>query len=57
MCNLSQGILQTGIEKGRAETTKAMALELNAMGVELDKIARAAKVTVGQIKAWIAENK
>ena len=39
------------------EKAKEMALELYAMAVESEKIAKAAKVSVEQINAWIAEGK
>lgn len=39
------------------EKAKAMALKLNAMGVDIEKIAKAAEVSGDQVNAWIAEGK
>ena len=69
MCNLSQEILQTGIEQGMEKgikqgreegkwnAKKEVALELYEMGMSISKIAKAVKVSEEQIQAWIAECK
>ena len=56
-CNLSQEILQTGIEQGMEKGIKEMALELYEMEMNISQIAKAAKVSEEQIQAWIAECK
>ena len=59
MCNLSQGILQTGIdrgiEKGAMEKARAMAQKLFAKGMSIEEIAELVEYNVNQIKLWLAD--
>ena len=53
VCNLSQGILEMGREEGRQDAQKEIALNLSQMGLDIEKIAEATKVSIKQIREWI----
>lgn len=53
MCNLSQGVYERGIEKGKLENAKAMAISLHESGVSEDLIAKAANVSVELVRSWL----
>ncbi len=51
VCNLSTGVLK----KGEMQKAKEMAISLNELGVSVDKIATAAKVSVATVQKWLSE--
>jgi len=57
MCNLSQGVyergLEKGVERGKLENAKAMAISLHESGVTEDLIAKAANVSVDLVRKWL----
>lgn len=67
MCNLSQGILQVGVEKGRTEgraegraegeekKARSMVLKMIAQNHSIEYIADFVEVPVEQVQAWISE--
>lgn len=56
MCNLSQGILEQGIEQGELKKAKETALSLAEMGLSIDNIAKAVKIDADVVQSWINEN-
>ena len=50
---IKTGIKQ-GLAEGRTEAKREMALSLAGLGVPLEKIAAAAKVSVETVKQWLA---
>ncbi|MCD7784345.1 MAG: hypothetical protein LUH18_01970 [Oscillospiraceae bacterium] len=54
MCNLSQGVYERGMEKGKLENAKAMAISLHESGVTEDLIAKAANVDVELVRKWLS---
>ena len=54
MCDVLDRIELKGHQKGELEAKKEMAVSLAGMGVSLEKIAEAAKVSIDVVKQWIA---
>ena len=58
MCNLSQGVLEKGMAAGRTEgemkKAKEMAFSLAEMGIPVEKIAQAAKVSAKVVEEWLS---
>ena len=62
MCNLSQGVLEKGMEKGMAagrtegemKKAKEMAFSLAEMGIPVEKIAQAARVSAQIVEEWLS---
>lgn len=46
--------IETGIERGELKAKREMAFSLAGMGIPLEKIAEAAKVSVEVVKQWLA---
>ncbi len=57
MCKQMEDLRDKSRAEGAMAKAKAMTLELHALGVDIDKIAKAAQVSVEQINAWLAEGK
>ncbi len=55
VCNLSTGIFRRGEIKGEMKKAKKTALNLNAMGIPVDKIAQAVETNVATIQEWLSE--
>ena len=58
MCNLSQGVLEKGMAAGRTEgemkKAKEMAFSLAEMGIPVEKIAQAARVSAQIVEEWLS---
>ena len=55
MCNLSQGILERGIEQGERNAQRKVVLNLASRGMLTADIAEAVMVSEQQVKEWIGE--
>jgi hypothetical protein len=63
MCNVSQGIYESGVEdglsqgliKGEKKAAKMIALNMAELNIPLEKIAAATQEKVSVIKRWIKE--
>ncbi len=55
MCNLSQGILERGIEQGERNAQRKVVLNLARRGMLTADIAEAVMVSEQQVKEWIGE--
>ncbi len=56
VCNLSTGVYNKGRQEGRMEEKREMALSLSKMGIPVDKIAEAAKVSLETVQKWLSGN-
>ena len=54
MCEFLDKVENKGVEKGLLEGKYEMALSLAKMGIPLEKIAEAAKVSVETVQQWLA---
>ena len=58
MCNLSTGVFNrgydSGVSVGEMRKAREMAYELYDMGIPVEKIASAAKVSIETLKEWLA---
>ena len=54
MCNLSQGVLEKGFTEGEMKKAKEMAFSLAEMGIPVEKIAQAAKVSAKVVEEWLS---
>ena len=55
MCNLSQGILERGIEQGERNAQRKVVLNLASRGMLTADIAEAVMVSEQQVREWIGE--
>ena len=55
MCNLSQGILERGIEQGERNAQRKVVLNLARRGMLTADIAEAVMVSEQQVREWIGE--
>ena len=53
MCNLSQGIVEYGIEQGELKKAKEVFFSLAGMGMTAEKIAEAVQVSVKLVQEWL----
>lgn len=53
MCNLSQGIVEYGIEQGELKKAKEVVFSLAGMGMTAEKIAEAVQVSVKLVQEWL----
>ena len=60
MCKGLDGMIQEGIQKGMKKGIltgkQEMAVSLSAMGMSVEKIAKAAKVSEGVVRSWLSGN-
>ena len=54
MCDVLDRIEQKGRQEGELEGKKEMAVSLARMGISIEDIAKAAKVSVNEVKQWLA---
>lgn len=54
MCDVLARIEQKGRQEGELEGKKEMAVSLARMGISIEDIAKAAKVSVNEVKQWLA---
>ena len=52
---IQEGI-QKGMKKGILTGKKEMAVSLSAMGMSVEEIAKAAKVSEGVVRSWLSGN-
>ena len=57
MCDVLDRIEQKGRQEGELEGKKEMAVSLARMGISIEDIAKAAKVSVNEVKQWLALNR
>ena len=55
MCNLSQGIKETGIQLGKAEQAHCIALKLFKTGMPMEQIADILETGKEEIRGWLSE--
>lgn len=60
VCNLSTGVynkgMEAGVSVGEMKKAKEMALSLASMGISVEKIAEAAKVSLETVQNWLSGN-
>lgn len=60
MCNLSTGVynkgMKAGVAQGEMNKARDMALSLSDMGIPMEKIAEAAKVSLETVQKWLSGN-
>lgn len=60
VCNLSTGVynkgMEAGVAQGEMKGKKEMALSLAGMGISVEKIAEAAKVSLETVQKWLSGN-
>ena len=54
MCDVLDRIEQKSRQEGELEGKKEMAVSLARMGISIEDIAKAAKVSVNEVKQWLA---
>ena len=60
MCKGLDGMIQEGIQKGMKKGIltgkQEMVVSLSAMGMSVEEIAKAAKVSEGVVRSWLSGN-
>ena len=56
MCKGLDEMIQEGVQKGILAGKQEMAVSLSAMGMSVEKIAKAAKVSEGVVRGWLSGN-
>ena len=54
MCKGLDEMIQEGVQKGILAGKQEMAVSLSAMGMSVEKIAKAAKVSEGVVRGWLS---
>ena len=57
MCNLSQGILERGLQQGERNAKRKTAWNLAGMGMPAEKIAQAVQEPVELVEEWLKESR
>ena len=57
MCNLSQGILERGLQQGERNAKRKTARNLAGMGMPAEKIAQAVQEPVELVEEWLKESR
>ncbi len=56
VCNLSTGVYNKGMAQGKMEQARETAFELADMGLPVEKIAKAVKVSLETVQKWLSGN-